>query len=83
MKQEGKSAAKRPRSASTSQPELLLPGATRRQTQLLIHCLYSFLRESFANGLSPPELIDLARIADRFGCKQVCTCMHVLLVRFP
>ena len=42
---------KRPRLASAEEPKLPLPGVTKRQAQLLVHALYSFMRETWASSL--------------------------------
>ena len=55
--------AKRPRMPA-SPP---MPGVTTRQAQLLLHVLYAWKRETFMDVLGPPELIELATIADKFG----------------
>ena len=55
--------AKRPKVMT----KLPLPGVTRRQAQLLLHVLYCLKKESWADSLGPPELIDLATVCDKFS----------------
>ena len=68
-----RSAAKCPRPASPSPaaPELKLPGVSRKQALLLLHCLYRFRRDAWVAELGPPEMLELARIADRYGFLEV------------
>ena len=73
-------AFKRPRLASAEGLQLPLPGVTRRQAQLLVHALYSFMRETWAGSLRPPELIELARVASRFNCAAVLDLADTVLV---
>ena len=61
--------------------QLPLPGATRHQAQLLVHSMYCYKRESWADTLSPPELIDLATISDKFCCVSVLQLADEALVR--
>ena len=73
-------AAKRPRSGPVAELKLPLPGVTRRQAQLLVHALYSFMRETWANSLRPPELIELGRVASKFDCTAVLGLVDSVLV---
>ena len=50
---------------------LPLPGATRRQVLLALHCIYQFEQESWVENLCIPEIIELARFAHRFSCDRV------------
>ena len=50
---------------------LPLPGVTMHQALLLLHCMYAWARESWASCLSLPDLLDLARLADRYACTSV------------
>ena len=47
---------------------LPLPNTSERQAHLLLQCLYCWERAAWADSLRPPELIELARVAHRFGC---------------
>ena len=71
---------KRPRLASAEEPKLPLPGVTKRQAQLLVHALYSFMRETWASSLQPPELLELARVASRFNCPAALDLADTVLV---
>ena len=51
--------------------KLPLPGTSRKQALLLLHCLYAFDRKSWAKSLKSPELADLARIAHKYACTAV------------
>lgn len=73
-------ANKRPGQGSTADLKLPLPGVTRRQAQLLVHALYCFTRETWASSLRPPELTDLARVAEHLGCEQVLSLVDTVLV---
>lgn len=58
-----------------------LPGVTRQQAVLLLALLYSFTREKFMTGLKPPQLLELARIADRLQCRDVLKLVDERLFR--
>ena len=73
-------ANKCPGQGSAADLKLPLPAVTRRQAQLLVHALYCFTRETWASSLGPPELIDLARIAEHLGCKQVLSLVDTVMV---
>ena len=60
--------------------QLRLPGASQKQAQLLLHCLYSWAREAWLRRLELPELVDLARVADKFGCVAVLQLVDAALV---
>lgn len=60
---------------------LPLPGATRRQVLLLLHCLYQFERESWVEKLCIPEIIELAKLAHRYLCLRVLGLADKCLVK--
>ena len=43
-----------------------MSGWRRKQALLLLHCLYAWTRETAIHALEPPELVELARVADRW-----------------
>ena len=60
---------------------LPLPGTSRKQALLLLHCMYAFDRSAWASTLDPPELVEVARIADRFDCAKVLQLVDNALVQ--
>ena len=56
---------------ATNNSRFPLLGASKKQACLLLHCLYSFKRESWARSLSSAALIELAAIAHKFACHDV------------
>ena len=78
-------AAERTMTSHSKRPKVMaklpLPGATRRQAQLLVQALYCFKRDSWADSLAPPELIDLAAISDKFSCVCVLQLADEALVK--
>lgn len=50
---------------------LPLPGVTQRQAGLLVTCLYSWDRHAWCDTLSPPEIVELARVSHRLACPLV------------
>ena len=56
---------------SSAGKKLPLPNTSKEQVLLLLHCLYTFNRESWAKTLSSSDLFSLAEIAHRFACQEV------------
>ena len=63
-----------------TQPTVPLPGVTMPQAMLLLQILYSFARETFVWGLTAPQLLELARVADKLGCLEVLQLVDATLV---
>ena len=70
-------ASKRARTES----RLPLQGTSRMQVQLLLQFLYSWTRDTFLQGLQLTELLELAIMADRFGCQVLVQLLDKQLVR--
>ena len=66
-----RSGSKRPRPASPAALELRLPEVSKKQALLLLHCLYECRRDTWVAGLRPPDMLELARVADRYGFLEV------------
>ena len=69
--------AKRPKVMA----KLPLPGATRRQVQLLLQTLYCVKKESWLDSLCPPELIDLATVLDKYSAVELLQVVDEVLVK--
>ena len=61
--------------------KLPLPGTSRQQALLLLHCLYAGDPRSWTKLLDLPQLADLGRIAHRFGCTAVLRLVDSRLVK--
>ena len=61
---------------------LPLPGTSRRQALLLLHCLYAWDRKAWACSLGPPELLELARVSHKYDCTAVLQLADSALVTF-
>lgn len=60
-----------PAAQSGAVTRLPLPGVTQMQAELLVMSLYSWARETWYESLSPPELVELARVAHSLDCSTV------------
>ena len=58
-----------------------LPGTSRRQALLLLHCLYAWDRRSWAESLDASELADLAMVAHKYGIAPVLQLADSSLVK--
>ena len=67
--------------SSRTGPQLPLPGTSKQQALLLLHCLYSWSRESWLCGLPYAEILDLAMVADKFGCAPMLQLVDSCLVK--
>ena len=60
---------------------LPLPGSSRKQALLLLHCLYAWDRKAWALGLQPWELVELATVGNKFSVLQVLQLADSCLVQ--
>lgn len=69
------SAADRPSGADAVLPQALhrlpLPGVSKHQVILLLHCLYRFARDTWAESLAAQDLHALAGLAHRYAVMDV------------
>ena len=47
--------------------KLSLPGTSRKQTLLLLHCMYAWDGTAAVEDMHLPELVDLANVLDKYG----------------
>ena len=60
---------------------LPIPVTSKRQAQLLLHCLYCWERGPWAESLHAAGLVELARVAHRYGCASVLDLADRCLVK--
>ena len=60
---------------------LPLPGVSRRQGQLLVTSLYCWTRDTWCDGLSPPELVEPATTAPKLDCAPLLELADKALVK--
>ena len=70
-----------PDAAASRMQQLPLPGVSKHQALLLLHCLYAWANKDWVGTLSQSDLLDLARIADKYACARVLELVDSTLVQ--
>ena len=64
-----------------SEARLPLSETTKKQALLLLQCLYAWNRQAWAEALDPPELVQVARVAHKYGILPMLQLADSCLVR--
>ena len=61
--------------------KLPLPGTTKEQVLLLLHCIHAWEREAWVCALDASQLVELATVADKLGASAVFKLVDSTFVR--
>ena len=61
--------------------KLPLPGSSKEQVLLLLHCIYAWERDAWVCSLNAPQLVELATISDKLRAEAVLKTCDTRLVK--
>ena len=59
-----------------------LPGTSKEQVLLLLHCIHAWEREAWVRALTASQLVELATVADKLGASAVFKLVDSTFVKF-